>query len=60
VTDIAVGRVKGKDVGDTFLLLAKMWQRGSRHGAEKIKVTKEAPLDWCAKYWLALQLVGKL
>ncbi|KAG2742280.1 hypothetical protein P692DRAFT_20748707, partial [Suillus brevipes Sb2] len=52
-------RVKGRNIGDTFPLPAKMWWRGSRHGAEKIRVEEKAPLDWCAKYWLALQL-GKL
>lgn len=49
VMEITIESVKGKDIGDTFLLLAKMWRRGSRHGAEKIRVVEEAPLDWCAK-----------
>ncbi|KIK41076.1 hypothetical protein CY34DRAFT_806489 [Suillus luteus UH-Slu-Lm8-n1] len=55
VTETTIERVKGRDVDDTFLLFAKVWRHGSRHGAEKIRVVEEAPLDWCAKDWLALQ-----
>jgi hypothetical protein len=56
VTETTKERVKGRNVGDTFLLHTKMWRRGLRHGAEKIRVVEEALLDWCVKDWLALQL----
>jgi hypothetical protein len=55
VRETTIERVKGRNIGNTSLLLGKMW-RGSRHGAEQIKVVEEAPLSWCRKSWLALQL----